>query len=93
MASLQLDNQHICSSGLFKKGFLLTTAACAWQIKSRMKRKGQTATAVLGDINLNKGKRTSILDAAFDSLFEITEQSCLNNLWDYGVVMVRSILL
>ena len=89
IASLQLDKQHICSSGLFKKGFLLTTAECSWRIENGMRHKGQTATAVLGDINLQKGKRVRILKAAYSEYFIIHDPLYLNNFRDLGVIMVR----
>ena len=60
MASLQLNGHHICSSSLFKKGFLLTAGECARYIAWRVKLGKQKHTAVLGDRDLKAGQRVHV---------------------------------
>ena len=80
VASLQLNGQHICSSGLFQEGFLLTTGACALYLIHGMTLNNETGTAVLGNSNLKKGQRVLIL--------EISQASTMGIDDDFGVVMV-----
>ena len=89
MASLQLDGRHICSAGVFKKHFLLTTADCVWYIEHSTKETKQKATAVLGDINLKNGQRVDIVRMAYHPRFKSDAQFCSNNFCDFGIVMVR----
>ena len=41
IASLQLNDKHICSSGLFQEGFLLTSGTCAYYMMNSMTEKGK----------------------------------------------------
>ena len=81
MASLQLNGIHICSSGLFQEGFLLTTGTCAYNILNSMTKKGQTGTALLGDSDLKKGQRVLILEISYTSKKKL-------GIYDLGLVMV-----
>ena len=81
IASLQVDGKHICSSGLFKKGFLLTAGECAIYIEDCAVLEKQKATAVIGDMHLNKGKRIDIVGYA-----HFTKHGVYDN--DIGVIMV-----
>ena len=93
MASLQLNNTHICSSGMFQKNFLITIALCAWHIAYAMDNKNQKATAVLGNINLKNGQRVNILKIAYQSSCKIFGSTRPSSDYDVGVVMVcRSIV-
>ena len=88
MASLQLDGKHICSSGLFKVGFLLTTGECAWNIENGMTHEHKKATAVLGNNNLRDGQKIDILKIVLHPQFRINYPSRSNNYCDYGIAMV-----
>ena len=65
MASLQLNGHHVCSSALFKKGFLITAGECARYIAQRVKQGKQKHTAVLGDRDLRAGQRVNVLKLAY----------------------------
>ena len=65
MASLQLSGNHVCSSGIFQKGFLLTTSECAWHIGYGIVERFQKATAVLGGLDLKTGQRIDIYKVAY----------------------------
>ena len=80
VASLQLNGDHICSSGLFQKDFLLTTGNCAIVLLNGMTKKNKTGTAVIGDSSLKKGQRVIILNVAYSK----------NDAF-IGVVMVSSL--
>ena len=88
--SLQLDGSHICGSGLFQKGFLLTTALCAWYIGIGIQKEMKRATAVLGDVNLRKGQRIYILKVAYQCVCSFGS-SCPIRDYDIGVIMVGSL--
>ena len=87
MASLQLDGKHICSSGIFHEGFLATTGQCAWNIKYGML-DYRKATAVLGESDLKKGQRVTIVKVTYDSRFEMSNERHRNSNFDLGVVKV-----
>ena len=87
-ASLQLDGKHICSSGLFKKGLLLTTGVCAWYIKFGIEKERQKGTAVIGNENLEKGQRINVLSVRHHSRFVFNDSSILDNYLDFGVIKV-----
>ena len=89
MASLQLDGKHICGSGMFRKGLLLTTGECTWHIKNNLNRSTKKATAVLGNTNLKKGQRIDIIEAVHHPRFLIDDNKYLNNFCDFGIVRVR----
>ena len=82
MASLQVNNFHICSSGLFRKGFLLTTGQCSRYIENYIT--FDKATAVIGDLNLNKGQRVDLLKTKYCS-------KCDYNDDDIGVISVSKL--
>ena len=52
----------MCSSGFFQKGFLLTTRSCGLRMLDGMTKENKTGTAVFGNLNLNQGQRTIILE-------------------------------
>ena len=81
IASLQLNGVHICSSGFFQEGFLLTTGTCAYNMLKGMTKEGQAATALLGDSDLEKGRRVVILDVSYTSKKKLDD-------YDLGLVMV-----
>ena len=83
MASLQVDNYHICSSGLFKKGFLLTTAECSEYIASCVNQEKRKGTAVLGGLNLKDGQRVNLLHFAYTA-----NDKSYKYHGDVGIVMV-----
>ena len=82
MASLQLDDKHICSSSMFKKGFLLTARICAWYIGKCIEQKHQKGTAVFGDLN-SKNRQIILIskiayhEQALESIFD-----------DYGIGVI-----
>ena len=84
MASLQKNDMHICSSGIFRKGFLISTAHCAGLIEYAINT-NESVSAVLGHDNLDKGMRYDILGVKL-------HQKYLNGVkfynYDIGVVMV-----
>ena len=86
MASLQLNDVHICSSGLFKIGFLITSADCTEYIGKYIVRNLQRATAVLGDTNLKNGQRVNILKIAYYSSIKLYD-------FEVGIVMVSCLKL
>ena len=88
MASLQLDDEHICSAGLFKKGFLITLGQCGWFIENGVKTKNQKGTAVLGNENLEDGQKVNILKIAYHPRFRMYNSARLNNVYDFAVIMV-----
>ena len=65
VVSLQLNGVHICSSGIFQKGFLLTLRSCASYMLNCMNKKMKTATAVFGNSDLKKGQTAFIKDISF----------------------------
>ena len=89
MVSLQLNSSHVCSSGMFQRGFLLTTSMCAWYIGNSIEEKYQKATAVVGNLNLQNGQRVNILKLAYLSYNTSTISTCPTKDDDVGVVMVR----
>ena len=88
MASLQLNGSHICSSGFYKKGFLITSALCAWHIGVGIQKEMKRATAVLGDVNLKNGQRVNILKIAYYTQWHVDKSNPPTNEYDSGVVMV-----
>ena len=64
MASLQLNGYHVCSSVLFKQGFLLTAGDCSRYIARHMNQGKKKHTAVLGDRDLKAGQRVNVLKLA-----------------------------
>ena len=56
IASLQINNSHICCGGMFQLGFLVTAAECAIEIQKEQ----QEAYAVIGYFELTKGDRLHI---------------------------------
>ena len=87
--SLQLDGSHVCGSGLFQKGFLITTASCASYIGIGIQKKMKRATAVLGDVNLKKGQRIYILKLAYQTTTAFGSICGISD-YDVGVIMVGS---
>ena len=88
VASLQLNDSHICSSGLFKERLLLTTGECAWYMGLGIKEHKQKGTAVFGDLDSNDGQRINIFKIAyFDGIKFINTMSVKYN-YEIGVVMV-----
>ena len=81
VTSLQLNGSHVCSSGLFKKGFLLTTIECAQIIGIGIEEKLQKATAVLGDSSLRTRQRVDIVKIAYYDTSQYEK-------YEIGVVMV-----
>ena len=81
IASLQLNGFHICNSGMFREGFLLTTGDCAHNIGKGIQMKQQRATAVLANPNLKDGQRINILKIAYYSTYSTYE-------FEIGVIMV-----
>ena len=82
LASLQLNGKHICSSGLFKEGFLLTTSECASYIGHGIQKCNQSATAVFGDEKTEQ--RINILKVAYFSTYKLYE-------FELGVIMVSGL--
>ena len=68
IASLQLNEVHICTSGFFQRGFLLTTKSCGIHMLDGMTKKHKTGTAVIGNFNLKQGQRTIILEILYPSI-------------------------
>ena len=88
LASLQLDGKHICSSGLFKEGYLLTSGDCAWFIGESIKNGRQRATAVLGNLNLQKGQRIDVKIISYFKEVGIDYATRPNSNYEVGVIMV-----
>ena len=65
VVSLQLNGVHICSSGFFQKGFLLTLRSCASYMLNCINKKMKTGTALFGDSDLKKGQKALIKDISF----------------------------
>ena len=88
VASLQLNDSHICSSGLFKERLLLTTGECAWYMGVGMKDNKEKGTAVFGDLDSKDGQRINIFKVAY--LDEIKFINTMNMKYNYeiGVVLV-----
>ena len=82
MASLQLNGSHICSSGIFQAGFLLTTCECACNIGIGIELEKRRATAVFANPNLKDGRRIDILKIAYYT-------TCENFDSETGVIMVN----
>ena len=87
LASLQLNEDHVCSSSLFKEGFLLTTKPCGSHLLDGMTKKNKTGTAVLGNFNFKTGQRIIILEISIsnnrggdDANVGIVVVSCLKSL-------------
>ena len=81
MASLQLNEKHICSSGIFQTGFLLTTGHCAFNMGQGIETSQKKGTAVLADLNLKNGQRIDIFKVAYFSSYELYD-------FEIGVIMV-----
>ena len=88
VASLQLNDFHICSSGLFKERFLLTTGECAWYMALGMKNKKEKGTAVFGALDLKDGQRINIFKVAYLDGAQFYDTMRLRNNYEIGVVMV-----
>ena len=56
IASLQINNSHMCCACMFQLGFLITAARCAIKIQKEQ----EEAYAVMGHFELNKGERLQI---------------------------------
>ena len=91
IASLQLNNIHICSSGLFAVDYLLTTGKCAWHIENGMQKKFQKGTAVVGNTDLRRGQRINIFKVGYHHRFQIYNLLRLNNIYDVGVIRVSQL--
>ena len=65
LVSLQLNGVHICSSGIFQKGFLLTLRSCASYMLNCMNKQMKTATAVFGNSDLKKKQTALIKEISF----------------------------
>ena len=88
VVSLQLDGKHICSSGLFQEGYLLTTGQCAVHIDRSMEKKMRLGTAVLGDANLKEGKVINIIKIAYLPRFYTFYPMYTDTVCDIGIVKV-----
>ena len=88
MASLQLNDSHICSSSMFKRGFLLTANICAWYIGDNIRNKLKKGTAVLGNLNLKKGLRVNILKLAYYTIIGLDDGIRTRRINDVGIIMV-----
>ena len=91
VASLQLNDSHICSSGLFKERFLLTTGECAWYMGVGMKDNKEKGTAVFGDLDSKDGQRINIFKVAYHDEIKITNTMSMKYNYEIGVVMVSSL--
>ena len=56
IASLQINNTHMCCACMFQLGFLITASECATKIQKEQ----EEAYAVMGHFELNKGERLQI---------------------------------
>ena len=88
VASLQLNNSHICSSGLFKERLLLTTGECAWYMGEGMRDRKEKGTAVFGDLDSKDGQRINIFKVAYLDGIEFIHNMRLTHNYEIGVVMV-----
>ena len=88
VASLQLNDSHICSSGLFKERFLLTTGDCALHIARGIKDRNEKGTAVFGALDLKDGQRVNIFKVAYLDGIQFANTRLMNNIYEIGVVMV-----
>ena len=88
VASLQLNGSHICSSGLFKERFLLTTGECAWYMGVGIKDRKEKGTAVFGALYLKDGQRINIFKVAYLDGSEFFDTMRVKNNYEIGVVMV-----
>ena len=88
VASLQLNSSHICNSAHFQVGFLLSTGKCVWTIENGMAYRNQKGTAVIGDLNLKKGKRINVLSFAYHPRFRYNRQTDFGIHSDLGIVKV-----
>ena len=85
MASLQLNQTHVCGAGMFKIGFLISTAKCINEIDAKIK-EGQESSAVLGNRYLTEGTRHLIVNYATHPYYKVYDFYKRN--YDAGVVMV-----
>ena len=93
IASLQLNDSHICGSSMIQKGFLLTSSQCAWCIGHGIEREMRRATAVIGNTKLKNGQRVNILKIAYFINGHSNHTIWSKNDQDVGLVMVSRLEL
>ena len=88
MASLQLNDVHICGAGMFRMGFLISSGECINDVQKGVNDKLQQAYAVLGHHSFENGVKHVILDSILHPNFKVDKP--LRLIWNYdvGVVMV-----
>ena len=87
-ASLQLNDHHVCSSGLFKERFLLTTGECAWYMGVGMKDRKEKGTAVFGDLDSKDVQRINIFKVAYLDGIKFINTMTMKYNYEIGVIMV-----
>ena len=75
VASLQLNNYHVCRSTMIQLGFLLTTDYCACYIGNGIEMELKKATAVFMHLSLKEGQRIYISEVAYYSGYRNLESS------------------
>ena len=84
IASLQLNDDHICSSVLFQEGFLLTTGPCAISMFNGIIKQNKTGNALFRNSNSRTWQKSEILRVAY-----LSEEKAED--YNIGVVMVSSL--
>ena len=93
MGSLQVNEVHICSAGMFKLGFLISSAQCVNLIKYRIEQQLEHGSAVLGHNCLEMGLRFDILDLILHSKYNVSKKTKLIWNFDIGIVMVGQLTI
>ena len=88
MASLQVNEMHICGAGMFQPGFLISSAQCLDEMMKRLKFNLRRGSAVIGHPYLTKGERCDILGLKVHPNFNTSKILEKIRNYDVGVVMV-----
>ena len=88
MASLQIDEVHICTAGMYLPGFLISSGQCLSEIENDLRNESKRAFAVIGYNYLQTEVRLEILYITVHSAFKphVSVEKNLN--YNFGIVMV-----
>ena len=84
MASLQVNQEHICGAGMFKLGFFISTGTCV----SKIEKEKQNSQVAVGEGLLSKAQRLKILNLDFHPFYNTANKELHPLDYDIGVVMV-----
>ena len=90
MASLQIDEVHICSAGMFEPGFLISSAECVKKIIKSMEA-NHNVSALLGNSELNQGVSYDILNMLVHPSY--LKRRYRSHNYDVGVFMVSRLII